>query len=111
MTLRNPKTLWIGIGILILLVPLGLIVPRLFSAGGAWGEWSADELNKIVGYIPEGMKKLSRLWKAPASDYGFPGWDQGVRGYIAYIISALAGVAGVVGVTYLFVWILKRRQK
>ncbi len=111
--IQNSKltTLWIGVAILILLVPLGLIVPELFKASGTWGEWGADELKKIVGYVPEGMKDLSRIWKAPVSDYGFPGWDQGVKGYIAYIVSALVGVAAVVGLTYLFARMLKKSRK
>ncbi len=111
--MKNSKlrTLWIGIGILILLVPMGLIVPELLRAGGAWGEWGAEELKKIVGYVPEGMKDLSRIWKAPVSDYGFPGWTQGVKGYIAYMISALVGVAAVVALTYLFARMLKKPRK
>ncbi len=110
---RSPKlkALWIGIGVLIILVPLGLIVPELFRSGGAWGEWGTDELKRIVGYIPEGMKDLSHVWKAPVSDYGFAGWDHGIKGYIAYMVSALAGAAAVVGLTYLFVRILKRPRK
>ena len=43
--------LWIGIAILIILSPVGLILPELLKAGGAWGEWGADEIEKIAGHI------------------------------------------------------------
>ncbi|MFZ6017830.1 MAG: hypothetical protein ACOYU0_09610 [Nitrospirota bacterium] len=55
------KKLWIGIVILIILSPIGLAFPEFFKASGAWGEWGVDELKDIVGYIPEGLKKLSEL--------------------------------------------------
>lgn len=39
------------------------------SAGTAWGEWGKDEIEKLVGYIPQGLEKLSGLWRAPMRDY------------------------------------------
>jgi hypothetical protein len=105
------KKLWIAVGILILLAPLGLVLPELLSSGGAWGEWGADELKGIVGYIPEGLKRLSGIWSAPMSDYAFSGWNKGLKGSVAYIVSGLLGVAIVVGLTYLFVKIIKRGER
>lgn len=85
---------WIGIVALIILSPLGLILPEHFKAGSAWGEWGADEMQKLVGYIPKGLVKLSSLWNAPIPDYAFKGWEEkGLsRLSFAYIISAVAGV-------------------
>jgi len=40
--MRNINKLWIGLGILILFLPLGLFLPSLFKAGDAWGEWSME---------------------------------------------------------------------
>ncbi|MDD5354906.1 MAG: cobalamin biosynthesis protein, partial [bacterium] len=57
--------LWIGIVVLIVLSPLGLLLPEHFKAGNAWGEWGVDEMRKLVGYIPRGLAKLSGLWQAP----------------------------------------------
>ncbi len=34
--------LWIGLAVLIVLSPLGLILPERFKAGDAWGEWGTD---------------------------------------------------------------------
>ena len=86
--------LWIGITVLIILSPLGLILPEHFKAGNAWGEWGAGEMRKLVGYIPKGLVKLSSLWNAPMPDYAFKGWEEKGLSHlsIAYIISAIIGV-------------------
>jgi len=90
--------LWIGIAILIVLSPLGLLLPEHFKAGSAWGEWGADEMRELVGYIPKGLAKLSGLWQAPLPDYAFKGWEE--KGLpllsFAYIISAVIGIVVVV---------------
>lgn len=86
--------LWIGIAILIVLSPIGLILPDYFMAGSAWGEWGSDEIQELVGYIPQGFEKLSCLWNAPFPDYAFRGWEaKGLaRLSFAYIISAIIGI-------------------
>jgi len=90
--------LWIGIGILIVLSPLGLLLPEYFKVGSAWGEWGADEIQKMVGYIPKGLAKLSGLWQAPLPDYAFKGWEEkGLPSLsFAYIISAATGIVVVI---------------
>jgi len=96
--MKITKKLWIGLGILILLSPLGLILPERFKAGSAWGEWGAQEIKTLVGYIPRGFEKLSNLWHAPLSDYAFKGLEEkGLpRLSFAYIISAILGIFVVV---------------
>ncbi len=105
------RKLWIGIGILVLLSPLGLIIPRLFGAGGAWGEWGVDQIEDLAGYVPEGLKRLSALWSAPVADYAFSGWDTGVKALISYVLSGAVGVVIVVAVAYIFGRILKRDER
>ena len=92
--------LWIGIAILVILSPLGLILPTRLKAGSAWGEWGADEVQKLVGYIPRGLEKLSELWKAPLPDYAFKGWEEKGLPHLslAYIISAVVGIVVIVAV-------------
>ncbi len=87
--------LWIGIGILILLSPLGLFLPEHFKAGSAWGEWGIGEIKEFIGYIPEGLERLASLWNAPMPDYAFKGWEEKGLWYLgaAYIISAIVGIA------------------
>jgi len=96
--MKLTSKLWIGIGILAVLSPLGLLLPEHFKAGSAWGEWGADEMRELVGYIPKGLARLAELWKAPLPDYAFKGWEEkGLPALsFAYIISAVAGIAVVV---------------
>ena len=90
--------LWIGLAVLALLSPLGLILPEHFKAGSAWGEWGTDEMQKLVGYIPQGLEKLSSLWNAPMPDYAFKGWEEKGLSHLsfAYIISAVIGIGIIV---------------
>jgi hypothetical protein len=90
----------IGLGVLAVLSPLGLLLPEHFKAGSAWGEWGVDQMHKLVGYIPEGMEKLSGLWSAPLPDYVFKGWQ--VKSDLilsfSYIFSAVIGILICIGV-------------
>ncbi len=104
------KKLWVGIGILILLSPLGIILPDIFKSGGAWGEWGAGGIEKITGYIPQELKKLSGLWKAPIPGYEFSGWKGLFKSSIAYIISGIIGVGLVVLVSILIGKFLARKN-
>jgi hypothetical protein len=105
--------LWLGLGGLIILSPLGLILPEHFKAGAAWGEWGVDEIKEIVGYIPKGLEKLSSLWNAPIPDYAFKGWEE--KGLFllsfAYIISAILGVLITILVVMVVGKLLANKQK
>lgn len=92
--------LWIFLGGLIVLSPLGLLLPEHFKAGSAWGEWGADEMRELIGYIPKGLEKFSSLWSAPIPDYAFKGWEQKSLASLslAYIFSAAIGIIICVGV-------------
>ncbi len=97
---KSRKALWIGIGILALLTPLGIFLPRLLNAGAAWGEWGPEELRKLVGFVPEGIRRLGELWKAPLPDYSFGG-NGPVSETVSYMISGLVGIAATVAAVYL----------
>lgn len=98
--MKTTAKLWIGVAVLIILSPLGLILPEWFKAGDAWGEWGTDGVKGLVGYVPRGLERLSSLWQAPLPDYVFKGWEEKgiVRLSFAYIISALIGILAVVGI-------------
>ena len=106
------RRLWVGLALLALLTPLGILLPWLLGSKGAWGEWGAEELKAMTGWIPAGLAKLSALWRAPAPDYGPPGAEGQSLAMqsVWYILSALAGSALVVGVV-LFVrrWLWGRK--
>ena len=96
--MKTTVKLWIGIGILALLSPLGLILPECFKAGDAWGEWGIGAIKEIFGHVPAGLRNLSSLWSAPFSDYAFNGrQDKGLcRLGLGYIASAVIGILVIV---------------
>ena len=105
--------LWIGLAMLVLLSPIGLILPEHFKAGAAWGEWSIDEMRELVGYIPQGLEKLARVWSAPIPDYAFKGWEGKPLASLsfAYIASALIGILACVAAVFLLGKFLTRKNK
>ena len=100
----NPlKPLWIGLAILIILTPLGLL-----AQGTAWGEWASEELKSILGYAPEGLRRLEGLWANMMPGYNFPGWDSPVKSAFGYVISAALGSSIIMLIIYLAGKIWKR---
>ena len=101
--MKTIAKLGIGVGILAILSPIGLIVPGLFRAGSAWGEWSSAELKELIGYVPGGLERLSSIWTAILPDYSFSGWENKGIGNIsfAYILSAIVGIALCAGLSFL----------
>jgi cobalt/nickel transport protein len=77
---------------LCLITPAGIILPMFFNADDAWGEWSAQTVKELVGYVPEGLAKYSDVWKAPFPDYTVKSVDNSLvhqSGF--YIVSCVAG--------------------
>jgi len=105
--MKMATKLWIGIASLIILSPLGLLLPEYFKANAAWGEWGIDEIKALVGYVPLGMAKLSELWRAPMPDYTFQGWEEKglAHASFTYIISAIVGIA----LTVAAAWFIGRK--
>jgi len=97
------RGLWVGIVVLILASPLGLLAP-----GTAWGEWSAKELTSHgLGAIPAGLEKLSGLWGAPLAGYDLPVLGNTNAGYI---LSAIVGIAVVALLVWLFTLLVVSRS-
>jgi hypothetical protein len=106
------RKLWVGIGILALLSPLGLLIPKLLGAGGAWGEWGTDEIRTITGYIPAGMKRLADRWKAPLPEYALPGQSNDLlRESLAYVLAGIIGIAFTAGAMYILTKLLTRKDR
>ena len=95
--------MWLGLAVLALISPIGIILPDKFKAGSAWGEWGPEEIEKMMGFVPQGMKKLAELWKAPLPDYSFQGWEEKglAMNSFAYIIAAIVGIAIIAGIIML----------
>lgn len=98
------KPLWLILILLIMLTPLGLL-----AQGAAWGEWGGDELNALLGYVPDGLKRLENIWTAVLPDYNIAGWESPVKTGIGYIISAAFGSSLIVMLVYLAGRFLKQR--
>lgn len=110
--MKTINKLWLGLGVLIVLSPLGLLLPEHFKAGSAWGEWGVEEIRKLAGYIPKGLEKLSGIWRAPMPDYAFKGWEEkGLPSLsFAYIISAILGIAVVVAIAIFIGYVLSKKE-
>lgn len=110
--MKTINKLWIGLIILAVLTPLGLLLPAYFKSGDAWGEWGADGIKELVGYVPAGLEKLSNLWKAPMPDYAFQGSESRSLAHLSfsYLISAFFGVLVCVGIIFLLGKFLKKKE-
>lgn len=108
---KMQKRLFISLIILAILSPIGLILPELFKAGDAWGEWGSDTLQEQLGFIPEGLEKLESLWSAPIPDYNLGGEEASMTVQIfSYILSAVLGIALVGGFILLFSRLIKKHE-
>jgi cobalt/nickel transport system permease protein len=93
------RGLWVGLAVLALATPLGLLAP-----GTAWGEWGSGQLaQRGLGFVPAGLQKLESLWGAPLAGYHVPALGNTALGYV---ISAFMGLLVVGIVSWLFTALL-----
>ena len=96
------KKILIFLIVLAVISPAGILLPMAFNANDAWGEWSAETVEKLIGYVPEGLQKYSDTYKAPIPDYSLNADDASVTHQsLFYILSGIVGVAITYGVTIL----------
>jgi cobalt/nickel transport protein len=100
--MKTITKLWILIAVLVILTPMGLIIPKYFKAGAAWGEWRSDEIKKLIGYVPKGLEKLSDIWAAAIPGYG--------TSKISYIVSAILGIIIIMWLTFLLGKFLDKKE-
>jgi cobalt/nickel transport system permease protein len=111
---RTMQKLWLGLAILMILSPLGLL-----AAGTAWGEWAPEDFHDPAvrqeiqsGSLnaappergPSGLSELSSVWTAPIPDYA-PSWMQSE--VFGYIMSALVGTGLIILAFFLISWIAR----
>ena len=87
--------------LLCLLTPIGILLPTFFNTGDAWGEWSAQTVKELVGYVPKGLAKYSDLWKAPLPDYSVNREDSSIVHRSGYYL-----VSGIIGATITYIAML-----
>jgi cobalt/nickel transport system permease protein len=117
MSQKSVRKLWITVALLLLLTPLGV-----FTAGKAWGEWSASDFSNAEGRariaassqnqpvpteVPMGLQRLSSLWTAPIPAYA----PQFVKSpSLGYMLSAMFGVGLVLSLSLAVQGYLRRRR-
>jgi cobalt/nickel transport system permease protein len=83
----KPLRLWMVFALVLLLTPLGLI-----ATGSAWGEWDAETLQKLVGYVPAGILRFGEgVLKPLLPDYTLPGREGRFWEVAGYLFSAIVG--------------------
>lgn len=105
------KRVLVFLVILTLLTPAGIFLPMFFNAGDAWGEWSAETVKNMIGYIPQGLAKYTDSYKAPLSDYSANSNDPSAlhqSGY--YILSGVIGVIIILVVMFIFLKIIVKKN-
>jgi len=111
MMTKFQKKILIILVVLAVCAPLGIWLPAHFNAGEAWGEWPAEAVGKMIGFIPEGLKKYSDLWRPPIPDYNLGGDESSFTVQaISYILSGIIGIAACIGIAYVL-WRLGIRRK
>ena len=112
---RSLRPLWAGLGVALLLTPLGIV-----AAGTAWGEWGAEDFARAEGRaeiargslgvhpperVPAGLERLSSVWTAPVSDYA-PAFMRNES--FGYLLSGMFGAGLVILATLLLAPLLRR---
>lgn len=112
---RATRPLWIGLSLLMILTPLGLL-----AAGTAWGEWAPEDFKNPAMrremaaasrdftpplQTPQGLERLSTLWTAPMSDYA-PSFLKNEK--LGYVLSAVFGSGLIILVFLLLSWVGRR---
>jgi len=110
------RPLWIAMGALMILTPLGIL-----AAGSAWGEWAVADFSNAgtrqqieavsrhqpaPAVAPSGMRRLASFWTAPMPRYAPPFLKSASFGYL---LSSMAGTGLIIlGVVFMG-WILRSR--
>ncbi len=111
----SARKLWVGVALLLVLTPLGIL-----AVGSAWGEWSAGDFSDPGARVqiaaaslnqsppaqtPAGLERLSSFWTAPLSGYA-PGWIRSAS--FGYLVSAMTGVALIIVLSLVAGWLIPR---
>jgi len=105
--MKKYKWALISLGVLVILSPLGLL-----AKGTAWGEWGGGDLKVLLGYIPQGVSKLSGInHMAFLPDYSLPVLGDSFAGRtMGYYISAVAGAGIIILIVFLIGRIIVRKK-
>jgi len=114
--LSTLRPLWIALGVLLVLTPLGIL-----AAGSAWGEWSPSDFSNPAARrqiaaatgnaatptaVPTGLARMSNFWTAPMPRYAPPFLKSAAFGYA---LSAMSGTGLIILITLAASRLLTRR--
>ncbi len=80
---RKKKYLFVFIFTAIVLTPLGLI-----AEGGAWGEWSVEEIQSMLGFVPQSIENAKPMFHILIPDYEIAGLNAVVSTWVSALIGA-----------------------
>jgi len=111
---RSLQPIWMGMGLLMLLTPLGIL-----ATGTAWGEWMASDFSSpevraqiadaslhqaAPASAPQGLEQMSQVWTAPFSRYA-PPYIRSAK--FGYLLSAMFGAGLVMLACFLLVRLMR----
>lgn len=96
---KSNRSVFILLGVLIALVPLGLI-----ATGTAWGEWDNGQILDQIGYVPDGMAN-GFSFASIMPDYALNGLPE----VFTYYLSAIIGVGLLMIIFRLFSLRMKKK--
>jgi cobalt/nickel transport system permease protein len=97
------RPLWIALGVLLSLTPVGIVV-----GGSAWGEWTPADFSDAAARrqiaqasqsvappaaAPHGLRRLADFWTSPMPRYTAPFLHSAAFGYL---LSAMAGTGVII---------------
>jgi len=91
--------------------PIGILLPKLFHSGGAWGEWNTKTIKEKTGTVPQGMAKDAAKWAAPMPDYNVKDDASLLHQSFQYIVSGVMGIAFTILITYGLTKLLARNEQ
>ena len=80
---RTAKYLLLFTALLIALTPLGLI-----AEGPAWGEWSVEEMQEMLGFVPHSIANATSLVEAAIPDYAIGGMGDLASTWLSAMLGA-----------------------
>lgn len=86
--------------IVVVLIVLALLSPLgLLTEGTAFGEWSSEEIQAMIGFVPHGIIQGETFWHAILPDYSLGVSHSFASQSMWYIISAFCGIFIVASIT------------
>ncbi|AZT89924.1 hypothetical protein ELD05_04235 [Caldicellulosiruptor changbaiensis] len=95
--------------IFIVLLTLAFLTPiGLLTQNPTFGEWSQEEIKKMLGFVPEGIKKYADIYKFDL----FDGYTVKFinNDYIGYILSAIIGIVVIFALFYILKFVMAERK-